>query len=83
MDNSIGNASSTEAHPFTNITTQGVSSLDGLRIVVLCFNLLSGVPTYSYVMWLIIRGRNGVASEFFNFNLNVCEICLEEKLMQP
>jgi len=74
MNNSIGNASSTEAHPFTNITTQGVSSLDGLRIVVLCFNLLSGVPTYSYVMWLIIRGRNGVASEFFNFNLNVCEI---------
>ncbi len=25
-------------------------------------------------MWLIIRGTNGIASEFFNFNLNVCEI---------
>jgi len=73
MNDSNGNLTSPEVQ-YSNITTQTSSSMDGLRIILLCFNLFSGVPTYSYVMWLIIRGRNGVASEFFNFNLNVCEI---------
>ncbi len=74
MTGSSGNFTSPEVQSYGNITTHASSSTDGLRVVVLCFNLLSGVPTYSYVMWLIIRGTNGIASEFFNFNLNVCEI---------
>ncbi len=74
MIDSSGNFTSPEVQSYSNITTHTSSSTDGLRIVVLCFNLLSGVPTYSYVMWLIIRGTNGIASEFFNFNLNVCEM---------
>ncbi|XP_077053547.1 uncharacterized protein LOC143704278 [Siphateles boraxobius] len=73
MNDSNGNSTSPEVQ-YSNITTQTSSSMDGLRIIVLCFNLFTGVPIYSYVIWLIIRGRNGVASEFFNFNLNVCEI---------
>ncbi len=74
MTGSSGNFTSPEVQSYGNTTTDTSSSTDGLRVAVLCFNLLSGIPTYSYVMWLIIRGTNGIASEFFNFNLNVCEI---------
>ncbi|XP_051532917.1 C-C chemokine receptor 1-like protein 1 [Myxocyprinus asiaticus] len=74
MNNSAENFTSPEVHPSTNFTTNDFSPFVGLRIGVLCFHLLSGVPIYAYVLWLIATRRNGVASEFFNFNLNVCEI---------
>ncbi len=42
-------------------------------------NFLVGLPTHSYVIWLIIKGTGGVASEFFNLNFSLCEIgnCLK------
>jgi len=45
-------------------------------VCVYAINFMFGVPTHSYIIWLIITGTgNGVASEFFNINLSVCELC--------
>jgi len=47
-------------------------------VIVLC-----DLPTYVYVTWLIVTGTgNGLAAEFFNLNLAVCEIfiCVESIL---
>ncbi|XP_067231456.1 C-C chemokine receptor type 8-like [Chanodichthys erythropterus] len=61
-----------------DFTTPEASYLFGLvdsRIFVFSISFLFGLPTHSYVIWLIIRGAgSGVASEFFFFNLSVCEI---------
>ncbi|XP_051955274.1 C-C chemokine receptor type 8-like [Xyrauchen texanus] len=46
-------------------------------------NFLVGLPTHSYVIWLIVKGTGtGVASGFFNLNLSVCELgsCLNSLL---
>ncbi|XP_050948634.1 hydroxycarboxylic acid receptor 2-like [Labeo rohita] len=46
-----------------------------VKICVFSINVLFGFPTHAYVIWLIISGTgSGVASEFFNLNLSVCEI---------
>lgn len=46
--------------------------LIGLNIIVLAVCL----PLNIYVLRLIVTGGNGVASEFFSFNLSVCEIII-------
>ncbi|XP_050948640.1 C-C chemokine receptor type 8-like [Labeo rohita] len=68
-------------HSTVNFTTPEASTIyyfglmDGQGMCVLSLSLLFGLPTHSYVIWLIITGTgNGVASEFFNLNLSVCEI---------
>ncbi|XP_039545578.1 C-C chemokine receptor type 8-like [Pimephales promelas] len=62
---------STGVHPFTII--QETLILRGFRIALLGFNILFGLPTHSYVLWLIAReGR--IPLEIFNVNLTVCEI---------
>ncbi|XDV38331.1 hypothetical protein PO909_007770 [Leuciscus waleckii] len=71
MNVSTENFNSTEFHPSTII--QELLILTGFRTGLLCFNLLFGVPTHSYVLWLIARGRR-IPSEIFNVNLTVCEI---------
>ncbi|XP_067280770.1 chemokine XC receptor 1-like [Pseudorasbora parva] len=59
----------------TNFTTQSNGLLDSLNICVYSISFLLGLPTHSYVLWLIIKGTgSGVASEFFILNLSVCEI---------
>ncbi len=59
----------------TNHTTQSIGILDSLTICFYITSLLFGLPTHSYVIWLIItRTGSGVASEFFILNLSVCEI---------
>ncbi len=74
MNVSTENFTSPEVHPSTNLTTDEDLLLNGFRAGLLCFNLLFGVPTHSYVLWLKFRGRRRIASEFFNINLTVCEI---------
>ncbi len=54
--------------------------MSNLEICIFSINALFGIPTHSYVIWLIVKGTgSGVASEFFNLNLSVCEIgvCLD------
>ncbi|XP_051955272.1 chemokine XC receptor 1-like [Xyrauchen texanus] len=65
-----------------NFTTPQVSTnstpdftvLTYLGIGFYCIHFLFGLPTHSYIFWLIVTGRgSGVASEFFILNLSVCE----------
>ncbi|XP_026089811.1 uncharacterized protein LOC113063695 [Carassius auratus] len=69
-----------------NTTTPGASTntttpyiLGNLEMCVFSIKVLFGLPTHYYIIWLIVKGTGGVASEFFNFNLSVCEIgaCLD------
>jgi len=73
MNNSTVNFITTETS--TNSTTQ--PSIGLIDLVVTCvhsINFLFGLPTHSYVIWLIITGTgSGVASEFFLLNLSMCE----------
>jgi len=56
-----------------NSTTE--ESLNIMDICVYSFNFLVGLPTHSCIIWLIVTGKgSGVASEFFNLSLSVCEI---------
>ncbi len=57
-------------------TTQSIRLVDILHISMYSISFLFGLPTHSYVIWLIIRGSgSGFVSEFFILNLSVCEIC--------
>ncbi|XP_051734827.1 C-C chemokine receptor type 8-like [Ctenopharyngodon idella] len=69
MINSTVNFNTPEAS--TNSTTQSIGLLDSLEICVYSISFLFGLPTHSYVIWLIITGTG---SEVFNLNLSVCEI---------
>jgi len=64
----------------TNSTTPSIFLVGYLEMCVFSINFLFGLPTHSYIAWLIITGTgSGVASEIFIFNLSVCEIgnCLD------
>jgi len=81
MNNSV-NITAPQAS--TNSTTQSIGPMKSLEICVYSINFLFGLPTHSYVIWLIITGTgSGVASEFFNLNLSICEIgnCLNGLLL--
>jgi len=40
-------------------------------------NFLFGLPTHSYILWLIVTGtERGIASEFLTLNISFCEIML-------
>ncbi|XP_026089808.1 hydroxycarboxylic acid receptor 2-like [Carassius auratus] len=59
----------------TNFTTYSIGPLDHLEICMYSISFLVGLPTHSYIIWLIITGTgSGIASEFFMLNLSVCEI---------
>ncbi len=73
MNVSTENFTSPEVQPSANLTTYEDVLLNGFRAGLLCFNLLFGVPTHSYVLWLIARGRR-FPSELFNINLTVCDL---------
>ncbi|XP_051734823.1 atypical chemokine receptor 3-like [Ctenopharyngodon idella] len=73
MNNSTVNFTTPEAS--SNSTTQFFGPLGILEMYVYTFNFLFGLPTHSYVIWLIMTGTgSGFASEFFILNLSVCEI---------
>ncbi len=73
MNNSTVNFTTPEAP--TIYTTQSIGILDSLKICFYIISFLFGLPTHSFVTWLIITGTgSGVASEFFILNLSVCEI---------
>ncbi|XP_058613443.1 hydroxycarboxylic acid receptor 2-like [Onychostoma macrolepis] len=72
MNNSTVNFTTPET---SNSTSQSTGLVDSLKLCAFSINLLFGLPAHSYVIWLIITGTgSGVASEFFNLNLFVCEI---------
>ncbi len=72
MNNSTVNFTTPE---ISNSTIQSIGLVDSLKLCVFSINLLFGLPTHSYVIWLIITGaRSGVALKFFNLNFSVCEI---------
>ncbi|XP_052393887.1 hydroxycarboxylic acid receptor 2-like [Carassius gibelio] len=59
----------------TNFTTYSIGPLNHLEICMYSISFLVGLPTHSYIIWLIITGTgSGIASEFFMLNLSVCEI---------
>ncbi|XP_067280771.1 C-C chemokine receptor type 8-like [Pseudorasbora parva] len=59
----------------TNSTNQSIRPLISLEICFYSINFLFGLPTHSYVIWLIVTGAgSGVASEFFILNLSICEV---------
>ncbi|XP_042567456.1 chemokine XC receptor 1-like [Cyprinus carpio] len=73
MNNSSMNFTSPESS--TNSTTQFIRLIESLEVCMYSFNFLVGLPTHSYVMWLIVTGTgSGVASDFFILNLSACEI---------
>ncbi|XP_026094151.1 G-protein coupled receptor 4-like [Carassius auratus] len=58
-----------------NATTQSIGPIESLQLFLCSFTFLFGMPIHSYVIWLIITGAgSGVALEFFNLNMAVCEI---------
>ncbi|XP_042609889.1 C-C chemokine receptor type 8-like [Cyprinus carpio] len=58
-----------------NPTTQSIGLTDSLQLFLCSFTFLFGMANHCYVIWLIITGAgSGVALEFFNLNLSVCEI---------
>jgi len=58
----------------TNSTTDSYEIIT--RICVSSIIFLFGLPTHSYVIWLIITRSSEVASEFLNLNFSICEIVL-------
>ncbi|XP_056301826.1 C-C chemokine receptor type 8-like [Danio aesculapii] len=72
MNNSTLNFSASETS--TNSTDLSIGLMESLEICVFSIYLLFGLPTNSYVIWLIVTGTSGVALEFLNLNLSVCEI---------
>nr|XP_055035958.1 G-protein coupled receptor 35-like [Misgurnus anguillicaudatus] len=62
-----------------NITESSINSIMGLmsivHVCVIGINYLFGLPTHTYVIWLIVtRSESEISLEFFNLNLSVCEI---------
>ncbi|XP_052443609.1 C-C chemokine receptor type 5-like [Carassius gibelio] len=71
MNNSTVNLTSPGTS--TNYTNQLIGIMDRVELSVYSIGFLFGFPTHSYIIWLIVT-EAGVASEFFNLNLSVCEI---------
>ncbi len=71
MNNSTVNFTRPEIS--TNSTIRSWVLMDSLEVFVYSINLFS-FPMPCYVIWLIIGTRSGIALEFFNLNLSVCEI---------
>ncbi|XP_039545559.1 chemokine XC receptor 1-like [Pimephales promelas] len=59
----------------TNTTTRSTGFVEILEFCIYSSSFGFGLPTHSYVIWLIITGAgSGVASEFFILNLSISEI---------
>ncbi|XDV38341.1 hypothetical protein PO909_007780 [Leuciscus waleckii] len=58
----------------TNSTIRSIRLVEILEYCIYSTSFLVGLPTQSYVIWLIITGAgSGVASEFFILNLSISE----------
>ncbi|XP_051537032.1 hydroxycarboxylic acid receptor 2-like [Myxocyprinus asiaticus] len=65
---------STTPEGSTNPTTYSYR-IHAFELYAFSISFLVGLPTHSYVVWLIVKGTgSGVASGFFNLNLSFCEI---------
>ncbi|XP_056587648.1 C-C chemokine receptor type 8-like [Triplophysa dalaica] len=64
----------------TNITTPAASTTSHrltspFEMCVYSINFLFGLPTHSYIIWLIVARRgSGIASDICHVNLSICEI---------
>ncbi|XP_051734817.1 chemokine XC receptor 1-like [Ctenopharyngodon idella] len=73
MNNSTVNFTTPEAS--TDSITHSIGLLNSLEMCAYSICFLFGLPTHSYIIWLIVTGTgSGIASEFLNLNLSVCEI---------
>ncbi|ROJ30590.1 G-protein coupled receptor 4 [Anabarilius grahami] len=62
-------------HEECNITAQPEHKFPTGDIAMYAISVLFGLPTHSYVLWLIATGAGrGIASEIFILNVSVCEI---------
>ncbi len=58
-----------------NITITLGNKLLPYDVVLHVIQFLFGLPTHSYIVWIIVTGRGtGISSEFFTLNISVCEI---------
>ncbi len=65
----------TTTTPTCNITIMLGNKFMPYDVVLHVIQFLFGLPTHSYIVWLIFTGRGtGIASEFFTLNISVCEI---------
>ncbi|KAA0719814.1 hypothetical protein E1301_Tti011759 [Triplophysa tibetana] len=58
---------------FCNTTIVYQYKLLAFDIALHVFNVLFGLPTHFYILWLIVT-RKTITSEFFALNISVCEI---------
>ncbi|XP_067280744.1 chemokine XC receptor 1-like [Pseudorasbora parva] len=73
MNNSAVNFTTPET--FTNLTLSSLHEGEMLECFTSAFNFMFGFLIHSYVLWLIVKGTgSGIASEFFNLNISICEI---------
>ncbi len=63
-----------EAFTSTNLTATENTPVTVLKISLLSFSFLFGLPTHCYVIWLIVTGTGSGVASFFVLNLSVCEI---------
>ncbi|XP_077053562.1 chemokine XC receptor 1-like [Siphateles boraxobius] len=57
----------------TDSTSHSIGLMSSLALCVCSINFLFGLPIHFYVIWLIVT-ETGIATDFFNLNVSVCEI---------
>ncbi|XP_059381401.1 uracil nucleotide/cysteinyl leukotriene receptor-like [Carassius carassius] len=68
---------STEASTNSTTLEHLLWPLSIVDIFVCSINFLFGFPVHSYIIWFIVTGtKSGVASEFFNISLSICELLI-------
>ncbi len=59
----------------TNSKYDAFGEITSLDLCMCSISMLFGLPTHSYIIWLIVTGiGNGVTSDLFNLSLSFCEI---------
>jgi len=58
-----------------NLTQQPEHKIPTCDLAINAINVLFGLPTHSFILWLIATGAGrGIASELFILNVSICEI---------
>ncbi|XP_077053548.1 uncharacterized protein LOC143704294 [Siphateles boraxobius] len=74
ISNKMNITMETEETPPCNTTSMQGAKLLTYDAVIYAIQFLFGLPTHSYIVWLIVTGKGtGIASEFFTLNISVCE----------
>ncbi len=68
----------------TNSKCDAFVEITSLDLCMCSISMLFGLPTHSYIIWLIVRGiGNGVTSDLFNLSLSFCEIGICLNMLFP